>query len=883
MNIKTFHTKAITQTLSLWFVRQVAPQILTPVRQATITFLLLAHMGYAQLADSFADGDFTQNPAWTGDIVKFTVNSAKLKLQAPVVADNAFLSTPSQAIHNGSWEFYLQMDFTPSSTNYAKIYLVSDQANLSTALNGYFVKAGNTAREISLYRQNGSVETKIIDGTDDRINQAVVKVKIKVTRNASGNWQLFSDVGPTGNYVSEGSVIDINQTASAYFGVQCTYTSTRSDKFWFDDFLVSGFTVPDTTPPYVLSSTTVGQSQINIKFSEPVDGATAQAVGNYSIANFAGIRSVDLQADQQTVVAMLSSALVNGVTYSLKISGVKDLAGNQMNPSTNAINFFQAGPTHFKDLIFTEVFPDPTPQVGLPAAEFVEIFNRSPAPFNLAGWKLSDGSSTAVFGSQIILPGEYLIVAASAAVFSSFGRVVSLSNFPTLNNENDKIVLKDADSHTIDSINYFTSWYRNDDKKEGGWSLELIDPGNTCGDEDNWMASEDPRGGTPGRQNSVFANKPDLTPPQIIELFPESSRRLIAIFNEKLEYPLPGGDFKLDPPIAINGISFADPALRSLYISLSSDMVMKQPYSLTVTGVRDCAGNAMSPKQFDFGLPEKAVWRDAIVNELLFNPRPGGIDFVEIYNRSEKYIDLKDWKLGNFEHGIVTNQEIMFNSNQLIAPHSFAVFTINPEIILLQYPSGISSCLFKASIPSLPDDEGSVALVDDVGGLIDHVNYFKEWHSPFIKDDEGVSLERIDPGAESDDPANWNSASGAVGYATPGFWNSQFRTPVTGQGDVFVTPEIFSPGSGSNEFVRINYQFEQAGWIATVAVFDQQGHKLKSIANNELLGASGFFRWDGDRDDGVKARLGYYVVQFEVFDASGTFRRYLRRMVLASP
>src|SRR6478609_10710769 len=101
-------------------------------------FILAATLltGYCsgQFTDSFSDGNFTTNPSWTGDISKFGIVTGKLKLTAPAVSESAFLSTPSQAIHAGSWEFSLQLDFNPSSTNYAKVYLVSDQENLQGRL-----------------------------------------------------------------------------------------------------------------------------------------------------------------------------------------------------------------------------------------------------------------------------------------------------------------------------------------------------------------------------------------------------------------------------------------------------------------------------------------------------------------------------------------------------------------------------------------------------------------------------------------------------------------------------------------------------------------------------------------------------------------------------
>jgi hypothetical protein len=70
-------------------------------------------------------------------------------------------------------------------------------------------------------------------------------------------------------------------------------------------------------------------------------------------------------------------------------------------------------------------------------------------------------------------------------------------------------------------------------------------------------------------------------------------------------------------------------------------------------------------------------------------------------------------------------------------------------------------------------------------------------------------------------------------------------------------------------------------YVATANILDTQGRTIKKIANNEILGAEGFYRWDGDTDDGQQARIGYYVLWFEIFDSSGFVKTFRKRIVVA--
>lgn len=753
-------------------------------RKITMTLLMLV-TGFcrAQVADDFSDGDFATNPTWQGDVSKFVIMGGRLKMQAPPVSGSASLVTASVAMHEAIWEITIQFDFNPSSSNYARVYLAADEPNLSGPIRGYFVKVGGSTRDIALFMQSGNTETRLIDGLDDRVNLPTVSVKIRVTREDDGQWELYSDAGLTGTFVQEGSATDNTHVHSSFFGIDCVYTSTRSDKFWFDDAFVAGTTVPETPP---------------------------------------------------------SSA------------------------------------ARRKDVIISEIFPDPTPQIGLPNAEYLEILNRSENTLSLAQWTLTDGSSTGVFPSVTILPGEYRLVTASSSTgLFQVSDAIGISNFPSLNNAGDAVVIKDPAGVLIDSVNYTSSWYRDPDKEQGGWSLELIDPENPCSEADNWAASLAVPGGTPGEPNSILGSRPDLVPPSLETVMPNGSSHLMLEFNEPLmKSSLPTSTISISPGIEVTDFYFDDPGMRRVVVKLGETLLTRTEYVVSIAGIRDCSGNAVEPVSQEFGLPERADSMDVVINEILFNPLPGGSDFVELYNRSEKYVDLNDWTVSNEGESVVMRRH-------LLRPNTFAVCTSDPVALQYQYSRAVGKNIMKVDVPAMPDDFGTVILRDEARAEIDRVAYESSWHSEFLKSEEGVSLERIEGGQASQDRNNWISASSQVGFATPGFENSQQRlTNGKAQDEIMIVPEVFVPGASAGGFVQIKYKFLEPGHVANVMILNRQGALIRTISNNELIGCEGFFIWEGDAENGDKAPTGYYIVWFETFLGDGSVTTFRKRVVV---
>lgn len=852
------------------------------------TALFYALVCDAQVSENFSDGDLTNSPVWTPDqAANWTVANGQLQSNSASANSAFYITTPSSKALNAQWEFRITLQFNTSSANYVDVYLTSDQSNLlSATTNGYFVRVGGTPDEISLYKITAGTVSLLINGVDGVTNSSNNTLRIKVIRDANNLWTLERDATGGTNFSLEGSVTDNTFGTSSFFGIRIQQsTASFFNRHFFDDLYV-GDIILDSEPPVLQQLEVLSSNQMSLVFNEKLAIVSAQNINHYSASNNLGNpASAVLQPDEKSVILSYSLNFPNGIANVLTVSGVQDLPGNTVTPFNQSFLFFQPSTVNPKDVIISEIFADPAPQVGLPDAEFIELYNRSGNPINLLGWKISDGSSTGTFPSQIVLPGHYWIITGSmnAPPFVPFGNVVSVSNFPTLNNGGEAITLRTSSGLLVDSVNYTQSWYRDDDKKEGGWTLELIDTNNPCGEEDNWTSSENLNGGTPGKVNSVNTNKPDVIGPKLLSASVVQSDELRLVFNEKLEKSLSPNLFLISPSLGISAASFSSISLREIRLKLNQNLEARLLYKVTISNLRDCNGNLIQEgfNELSFALPEAAEAGDLLINEILFNPRSGGVDFVEIINPADKYINLKNWVLANQEEGTLTNARIITSSDLIIPPKDFLVFTPDENLLINQYPNSAAKKFFQTALPSMNDDEGSIALVTENNLMIDVFAYIDKFHSSLLNDTEGVSLERISITEPTQSSGNWKSANASVGFATPGYINSNSRPENSiDENSVRIEPEIFSPNVPGQDFAKINYRFDQSGYSATIKIADQHGRLIKEVANNQTLGYEGFFRWDGDRDDGSKARIGYYFVWFEVFALDGTVKTYRKRVVI---
>ncbi|MFM8710335.1 MAG: lamin tail domain-containing protein, partial [Sphingomonadales bacterium] len=298
---------------------------------------------------------------------------------------------------------------------------------------------------------------------------------------------------------------------------------------------------------------------------------------------------------------------------------------------------------------------------------------------------------------------------------------------------------------------------------------------------------------------------------------------------------------------------------------LNRPLLADSIYSLTITGIKSChapdvGGSATLPT----GLAVACKPQDIVINEILFNPRSGGSDFVELLNTSKKVIDLSSLYITNRQtSGTLSNFVRLSTTPRLLFPNEYVAFSSETSLVMQQYlVSSPSRFLQTASFPSLPDEEGRLVLLHQQGDIIDELAYSDNWHFPLLQDKEGVSLERIDPKGKTQWAANWHSAARTEGFATPARKNSQQLTNSESENDFSVQPRLFSPNlDGHDDICTIRYKTEQPGTLVSIQILDAAGRLVRVLAARTLLGRSGQWHWDGrDQYGQLLAAANYLIV-----------------------
>ncbi|WP_238808426.1 lamin tail domain-containing protein [Emticicia aquatica] len=540
---------------------------------------------------------------------------------------------------------------------------------------------------------------------------------------------------------------------------------------------------------------------------------------------------------------------------------------------------------NFNDLIISEIMADPTPSKGLPEKEFIELYNRSDKPIELNKFRLTYNTTTVTFPSFLLKSKNYVLVSSKANEkdFQIYGDVIGLNSFSLLNT-GTTLVLKNPQNKTIFSVTYSDKWYEKG--KNQGFSLEMIDTDFPCVEEGNWISSSADLQGSPAKENAAKMSKPDLSPPILTRLEFSGTTNVKLIFSEKLDSlsALSVNAYSFDKSLTIKQISVESPQNKNVNLTLNTSLAENTIYKLSVKNIADCSGNVLLLSEASLGNIKPADSGNVVLNEVLFNPKMNGEDFVEIYNRSDKIISLKNWSLANVdENGKIANFKTIATTDFILLPKQFLVITRNVKVVQNQYFKAVKTNFLEiSSLPSFPDEAGSVVLMNESQKIFDRFDYSDKMHHPLIDDKSGVSLEKVNYNFASNIVSNWQSAASSEGFGTPGYANSQGIVDI--QETVFkVEPAVFTPdGDGQNEVTNLTFKLYPNAFIANVQVFDIDGRLVKQIAQNQLLGVNTSIEWDGKNSQNQVVPAGYYIFLAELFNPNGEKKEFRGKVVVGS-
>ena len=154
----------------------------------------------------------------------------------------------------------------------------------------------------------------------------------------------------------------------------------------------------------------------------------------------------------------------------------------------------------------------------------------------------------------------------------------------------------------------------------------------------------------------------------------------------------------------------------------------------------------------------EALYNELIINEIMYAPGNNEPEWIEIYNRSNRIINIKKWKIGDPTQLVELSKEDFY-----LDPMEYLV--ISDDQTISNYHQINSKLLVKA-LPTLNNNGDEIILKSNQNKTIDSVKYASDWGGA-----AGGSIERVSTEELSNLKTNWAS-SVALLKSTPGSANS---------------------------------------------------------------------------------------------------------------
>ena len=793
-----------------------------------ILLLLLVNLPllvYSQFQEGFDGPDITSKNVWQGDLSDFIINEdGWLELVGDSVKSSSKLQVSLAFSDTMVWQFDVKMDFIPSNYNHIRFNLLTDRLSVVGIDETYYVQIGSNNKTISLrrLRETESTPKRYIEQELDILKTNNVKLRVKVTLENSKKWTLY-----------------VQEAGKSFFSSIGTFEQKLQSKQL--EYIKSGF-------DFHYSQKKRGHYIDNIEVSSQIIPHEEPNIPTESEVQFVDIEAINYTGAKLNFSAPID---INNANFYAEGEGFesKEIINRKKlyNENSVIIDFLHELALNTPYTFYWEGIVD---QLGFP----VKDGNVSVKLVNEESGEEEEPPETPE--EQPEAPIESYPEKA-VRINEVMADPKGLTALP----ETEYIELYNTCNSSID----LSSWelhYGNNSVALTGIEIQAHE----------WAVLY--RSGREIEVGSGLACPLDKFPSALantgkeLSLYDGSGKQIDQYTYPKAkpacswEYSEEGWHLSTDPRGGTPGEANSEAKENEEEPDETPDEPEEE------TNPEPEIPEALQPQPGDI-----------IFNELLPEPFVDGSEYIELYNRSEQELSLKDVCISTRKtDGSLNTRYPLEAYPQTLQAGDYLLLTKSIEGVENFYSLPASLNWLECKLPVLSNTGSTVVLYREDGEIIiDEVSYSPKWHAPTVKNKKGVALERKDPDKDSQNADNWTSAASSAGFGTPGLENSQYLSEETETDSEEIDDPIYQP-TGT---FQIPYRLNQSGYMARGWIFDLSGRKVALIADNTLLGTQGYLEWNGKGRDGSPLNTGIYIIYLEVWHPGGNVIR--KKQVLLNP
>jgi len=509
-------------------------------------------------------------------------------------------------------------------------------------------------------------------------------------------------------------------------------------------------TVEPDDGPQLLSADFLDAGTVQVSFSGSLD-FNAISASNFSMNQNISIGDVQA-AGGSNIDLILDRNMNSGTSYTVTVNNIPDIFGNELSGAQASFTYFFVEEAEPGDVLITEfMYNEPDGY-----SEYIELYNNSDKVFDLSGWQQANdtGARNVITDESVFLtPGSYIVLLRNLNILDFFSDIPYInagSNLSALKNGGDEIVITNENNITLDSLRYNPGWGGS------GISLERRDLNATSTDQNNWGESQSPLLGTPGSGNSVDV---DQEGPELLGTdFIDERTVLVEITGAVDRERTSRSNFSINGGRSVSSVAYTPEG--NVLLNLDGAMVSGREYTVSVSNLRDIFDNVLSSAQSDFTYYdiEEAAPGDVVINEFMYDEPEDYTRYIELYNRSDKAVNLAGWQQANdtgTRRTLTTDRVILPPNSYIVLLPNFNLLSVFPDIPVLNAGSGLSA---------LKNGGDNIVIANAQNVVMDSLSYLPEWGG------DGVALERRRADRSSLYSENW-AESPSENFGTPGLTN----------------------------------------------------------------------------------------------------------------